>query len=177
MKLIITAAVLLLATVASIIYRVTRRSPDDTGHRIRSDLFAGGLMFAFIAPAIGGIAVTLVLSAISQTPRNLMIMVFGLPWFYLFGVIPALLCGVVAGALRPVQSTWAALGKIALVGLVFGMGSFLPFSGREAAVGDVVFPFFVGGLPGMLSGFLCAYWFYGKPGSVRPASADASQVA
>lgn len=177
MKLIITAAILLLATVASVVYRVTRRSPDDTGHRIRSDIFAGGLMFAFIAPAIGGIAVTLVLSVLSQTPQNLMIMVFGLPWFYLFGVIPALLCGIVAGALRPVRSNWKALGKVALVGLVFGMGAFLPFSGRDAAVRDMVFPLFVGGLPGMLAGFLCAYWFYGKPGSVRPANAEASQTA
>ncbi|WP_156329959.1 hypothetical protein [Achromobacter piechaudii] len=177
MKLTITAAILLMAALASIAYRLTHRSPDDTGTRLRSDIISGALMYAFFAPAIGGIAVTLVLSILSQDPKNLITMIFGLPWFYLFGAIPALLCGVVAGALRPLRSSWWAMARIALIGAFFGMGFFLPFTSRDAALSDAAFPFFVGGLPGMLSAFLCAYWFYGKPGTPRVKGTTWAQTA
>lgn len=168
MNLPVNIGILSLITLAFAAYRWTRRlGPDDTNRRVRSDLVAGGILFAFFAPAIGGIAVTLAISVIALEPKNLMMMVFGLPWFYIFGGVPALLCGIVAGALRPDRPTWRSYVKVAIVGSLFGIGFLLSFSGANREWRDALFPLIVGGVPGMISAFLCSVWFYGKPGSQR----------
>lgn len=171
----ITVGILILATLAAIAWRLTRRhGPHDTGRRIGSDLVAGGILFACFAPGIGGIAVTLVVSAIALDPKNLMMVVFGLPWFYVFGAVPALLCGVVAGALRPERPLWRSYAKVAIVGGLFGTAFVQAFSSKHVEVQNLLFALSVGGLPGMLSAFLCSYGYYGKPGSQRPLAYDAS---
>ncbi|KAG1246469.1 hypothetical protein G6F66_015588 [Rhizopus arrhizus] len=73
-------------------------------------------MYAFIAPAVGGAALMLALAAVTRGPQHLIVAVLGLPWFYVFGIVPALLCGVVAGALKPVLPPWPALGMMTVAG-------------------------------------------------------------
>lgn len=175
MNLPISIGILILATLAAITLRFARHRPDDTGRRIGSDLLAGGILFAFFAPGIGGIAVTLVVSAIALDPKNLMMVIFGLPWFYVFGAVPALLCGVVAGAWRPDRPTWGAYGKVAIVGGLFGIAFVQAFAGKNVELQNLLFALCVGGLPGVFSAFLCAYWYYGKPGSERAGKTAAYQ--
>ncbi|MBB1592620.1 hypothetical protein [Achromobacter sp. UMC46] len=161
---------LLLATLAAVARRFWRPRPDDTRRRIFSDLLAGGIIYAFAAPAIGGIGVVLALAAITLDPQTLMMMLYGLPWFYLFGAVPALLCGVVAGALRPARPAWRDYARLALVGGLFGFSFLAAFTHRDMEWSDLMFALCVGGLTGLVSAFLCAYWFYGKPQLADSAS-------
>lgn len=175
MALLLVVGVLLLATLAAVAHRFRRRRPDDTRGRIASDLLAGGLIYTFAAPAIGGAAVVLGVTAASRDLENLMMAIYGLPWFYIFGALPALLCGIVAGALRPTLPSWRYYCLIALVGGLFGTLFLAGFSNRERQWSELLFPLSMGGLPGLVGGFLCTYWFYGKrraatpPGSATPS--------
>ncbi|KAG0732371.1 hypothetical protein G6F23_014385 [Rhizopus arrhizus] len=56
MRPYLVLGLLLLGTLAAVGYRFRHPKPDDTRRRIVSDLVAGGLMYAFIAPAVGGAA-------------------------------------------------------------------------------------------------------------------------
>lgn len=176
MRLFITVSFLTLAALAFVAYRYAQRAPGDTPRRIGSDVLAGAIMFALFAPAIGGAAVTITISAIAMAPKNLMMLIFGLPWFYIFGAVPALLCGVVAGALRPARASWWSYAKVALVGGVFGVGFVQGFTSREFEWQELNGALAIGGPAGVLSAFLCSMWLYGKPGSTRPANGDAARA-
>lgn len=176
MRLFITVSILILAALAFVVYRYAQRAPGDTPRRIGSDVLAGAIMFALFAPAIGGAAVTITISAIAMAPKNLMMLIFGLPWFYIFGAVPALLCGAVAGALRPARATWWSYAKVALVGGVFGVGFVQAFTSREFEWQELNGALAIGGPAGVLSAFLCSMWLYGKPGSTRPANGDAARA-
>ncbi|WP_242702791.1 MULTISPECIES: hypothetical protein [Achromobacter] len=175
----ISIGILLLGVFAAIAYRWQRqRTADATGRRLGSDLLAGGALYAVAAPAIGGAGVILGLTAATRDPETLLMLLYGLPWFYLFGFVPALLCGVVAGALRPARSSWLACVGMAAVGALFGFVFLLGFGTHERPWQELLgFPLTVGALPGAVSAFVCARIFYGKSRSNSAPGGDAPQTA
>lgn len=177
MRPYLVLGLLLLGTLAAVGYRVRHPKPDDTRRRILSDLVAGGIMYAFVAPAVGGATLMLALSAVSRDPQNLMLTVLGLPWFYVFGIVPALLCGIVAGALKPARSTWLALGMMTAAGGLFGFLFLAAFGSRDFTWADLLFPLSVGVLPGIVGALLCTYWFFGRPGRPRAPATDSTPEA
>lgn len=177
MRPYLVLGLLLLGTLAAVGYRVRHPKPDDTRRRILSDLVAGGIMYAFVAPAVGGATLMLALSAVSRDPQNLMLTVLGLPWFYVFGIVPALLCGIVAGALKPARSTWLALGMMTAAGGLFGFLFLAAFGSRDFTWTDLLFPLSVGALPGIVGALLCTYWFFGRPGRPRAPATDSTPEA
>ncbi|WP_268802345.1 hypothetical protein [Achromobacter xylosoxidans] len=42
---------------------------------------------------------------------------------------------------------------------------------RENTLSELGFPLFLGGVPGLISGVVCARVFYGKPQATAPAAA------
>ena len=177
MRPYLVLGLLLLGTLAAVGYRVRHPKPGDTRRRILSDLAAGGIMYAFVAPAVGGATLMLALSAVSRDPQNLMLTVLGLPWFYFFGIVPALLCGIVAGALKPARSTWPALGMMTAAGGLFGFLFLAAFGSRDFTWTDLLFPLSVGALPGIVGALLCTYWFFGRPGRPRAPATDSTPEA
>lgn len=175
----ISAGILLLGVFAAIACRRRRqRAMDTAGRRLGSDLVAGGALYGVAAPPIGGAAVIIALTAATRDPETLLMLVYALPWFYIFGFVPALLCGVVAGALRPAHPSWRACAGMALVGAVYGFVFLLGFiSHNRPWQEDFGFPLTVGAAPGALSAFVCARLLYGKPGRRGEPDDQAPQTA
>lgn len=175
----ISAGTLLLGALAAIAYRRKRqRAMDTAGRRLGSDLVAGGALYGVAAPPIGGAAVIIALTAATRDPENLLMLVYALPWFYIFGFVPALLCGIVAGALRPAHPSWRAYAAMGLVGAVYGFVFLVGFisQGRPWQE-ELGFPLTIGAAPGALSAFLCARLLYGKPGRRGEPGEKAPQAA
>lgn len=176
MNLTLCLGALLLVTLVCVIYRLRHPNPGDTGRRIISDVFAGAAIYAFLAPLAGGIAVTLGLAIVTWDANSLMLALLGAPWFYLFGLVPALMCGAAAGALKPAVPSWRAWGKMTAIGGLYGFSLFLAFSRWEMSWTEFIFPLFVGALPGAIGSAICARLYYGKPGS-HPSAANETQQA
>lgn len=177
MRPYLVLGLLLLGTLAAVGYRFRRPKPDDTRRRIFSDVVAGAIMYAFAAPAVGGVALILALTVVTRDLQNLMTAIFGLPWFYVFGIVPALLCGIVAGAFKPVRPTWPALGMMTVAGGLYGFLFLGAFGSQEFRWTDLLFPLSVGALPGTVGSFLCTLWFYGRPGRPATPATDAAADA
>ncbi len=175
----ISIGILLLGVFAAIAYRwQRRRTMDAAGRRLGSDLLAGGALFAVAAPAIGGAGVIIGLTAATRDPETLLMLLYGLPWFYLFGFVPALLCGIVAGALRPARSSWSACVGMAAVGALYGFVFLLGFGVHERPWQELLgFPLTVGAAPGAVSALLCARILYGRSGSRGASGGNAPQAA
>lgn len=177
MNLYTSVGILLLGVFSAIAYRWKRRAPDEARRRLGTDLVAGGSLFALAAPAIGGTAVITVMAALTRELETLLMLVYGLPWFYIFGFVPALLCGLVAGALRPARPSWLACAGMAAVGALYGSVFLLGFGSQGRSWTELGFPLTMGGAPGALSAFLCARLFYGKPGGRGASGGNAPQTA
>ncbi|CAB5511664.1 hypothetical protein LMG26857_00952 [Achromobacter anxifer] len=162
----ISVAILLVGVFAAIAYRRAQRdAPGQAGRRLGGDLVSGGALYGVAAPPIGGAGVILALTAITRDPETLLMLVYALPWFYIFGFVPALLCGIVAGALRPAQPSWLACAGMALIGAVYGFVFLLGFgSSNRPWQESFGFCLSIGAAPGAFSAFLCARLLYGKPG-------------
>ncbi|CAB3930404.1 hypothetical protein [Achromobacter insolitus] len=175
----ISAGILLSGVFAAIAYRRKRqRAMDTAGRRLGSDLVAGGALYGVAAPPIGGAGVVMGLTAATRDPETLLMLVYALPWFYIFGFVPALLCGVVAGALRPAHPSWRACAGMALVGAVYGFVFLVGFiSHNRPWQEELGFPLTVGAAPGAVSAFLCARLFYGRPGGRGASGGNAPQSA
>ncbi|QKH36885.1 hypothetical protein FOC84_18865 [Achromobacter pestifer] len=175
----ISTGILLLGVFAAIAYRRKRqRTMDTAGRRIGSDLVAGGALYGVAAPPIGGAGVVITLTALTRDPETLLMLVYALPWFYIFGFVPALLCGIVAGALRPAHPSWRACAGMALVGAVYGVVFLLGFiSHNRPWQEEFGFPLTVGAAPGALSAFLCARMLYGKSRGRGASGSDTPQAA
>lgn len=165
-------ALLLALTLGSIVYRRVRRSPGDTGRALARDLFAGAAVFAFVGPGVGMIVVAAVMTAAVRSMDSLMMALYGLPWSYIYGLVPALLCGMTAGALKPAAPSWRANLRMGAVGALYGFAFMLMFVGRDMAWRELGFPLVVGALPGAAGAVVAARVFYGKQTIIR-SSAEA----
>ena len=153
-------ALLLACTLAAAVYRRMQRRPADSGRAMSRDMLAGAAIFAFMGLAV-------VISIGAQDPELLLFGLYGLPWAYLFGGIPALLCGMTAGALKPAAPSWLAILRMGLIGAAYAFVFLLTFGTRDRSLAALGFPLVMGALPAALAGLACARVLYGKPAAVR----------
>ncbi|UAN04209.1 hypothetical protein [Achromobacter mucicolens] len=160
-------ALLLACTLAAAVYRRMQRRPADSGRAMSRDMLAGAAIFAFMGPAVGMLVMAVVISIGAQDPELLLFGLYGLPWAYLFGGIPALLCGMTAGALKPAAPSWLAILRMGLIGAAYAFVFLLTFGTRDRSLAALGFPLFMGALPAAVAGLACARVLYGKPVAVR----------
>jgi hypothetical protein len=88
------------------------------------DALCGGLLFAALAPPLGLVAVMLpaLLAEHSRAALAALGMLPLLAWIY--GALPALACGALAGALKPWLPRWRGALACALVGTALAAGWF-----------------------------------------------------
>lgn len=160
MNLILLVLIALLAA-ASVVYRCVRRQPRDTGRSIARSVLAGALAFGLIGPPIGW----LVVMATMTLPVTLYGF-DGLRAAYLFGVAPAVLCGVTAGALKLSQPSWPRLAWVCAAGTAYGF-LFLLAAFGTARLAYAVDAIKAGALPGLAAAVVCTLLFHGVPGAPR----------
>lgn len=145
---------------AAVITRALRRLPGDTPWTIARQVLTGLLIFGLIGPVIGMVVVK-ILIPLPQLEWNL----DGVQISYLFGGLPAMLCGVTAGALKPTRPTRASWPVVMLTwaaGAAYGFAFLLSIIGmdRMSAAGDAIR---AGALPGLTAAILCSILFFGRP--------------
>ncbi|CAB3817690.1 hypothetical protein LMG26689_00292 [Achromobacter animicus] len=160
-------ALLLASTLAAAVYRRMQRRPEDSGHAMSRDMLSGAAIFAFMGPAVAIVPIAVTMSIGAQDPELLLFGLYGLPWAYLFGGVPALFCGLTAGALKPVAPSWLAILRMGLIGAAYAFVFLLTFGSRDRSLAALGFPLFMGALPAAVAGLLCARVFYGKPVAIR----------
>ncbi len=160
-------ALLLGCTLAAAVYRRLQRRAEDSGRAMSRDMLAGAAIFAFMGPAVGMLVMAVTIAIGSQDPEMLLFGLYGLPWAYIFGGIPALLCGMTAGALKPIAPNWLAILRMGLIGAAYAFIFLMTFGGQDRTLKSLGFPLFMGALPAAVAGLLCARVFYGKPVAVR----------
>ncbi len=159
---------LLVLTLASVLYRYIRRRPTDTVGAIALNLLAGAGLYVLLGPALGAITVSVAMTAVSMSPEGLQFMLYGLPWAYIYGIVPALFCGITAGALKPSVSSWRACRRLGAVGGLYGFLFMMGFTSKDGTWNELVFPVFMGALPAAFSATLCARLLYGKTTTAIP---------
>lgn len=162
----ILGGLLLAFTLAAVVYRRRQRRPEDSGRAISRDMLSGAAIFAFVGPAIGMLVIAVTISIGAQDPETLLFGLYGLPWAYLFGGVPALLCGMTAGALKPVAPSWLAILRMGVIGSAYAFVFLLTF-GRDRSLASLGFPLFMGALPAAIAGLVCARLLYGRPAANR----------
>lgn len=165
--LYIIGALLLALTLGSVVYRRKQRRSGDSTRAIGRDVLAGAAIFAFVGPAVGIMVIALTMAVAAWSPDGLMFGIFGLPWAYLFGIVPALLCGMTAGALKPLAPSWRAILRMGAIGAAYAFIFLLTFGGRELSWSSTLFPLYMGALPAAVAGLVCARLLYGKPAAAR----------
>jgi hypothetical protein len=160
-------ALLLAFTLAAVVYRRMQRRPADSGRAMSRDMLAGAAIFAFVGPAVGMLVIAVTISIGAQDPESLLFGLYGLPWAYIFGGVPALLCGMTAGALKPVAPSWLAILRMGLIGAAYAFVFLLTFGRPERSLASLGFPLFMGAMPAAVAGLLCARLLYGKPVAIR----------
>ncbi|WP_128828253.1 hypothetical protein [Achromobacter mucicolens] len=163
----ILGALLLACTLAAAVYRRMQRRPEDAGRIMSRDMLAGAAIFAFVGPAVGMQVIAVTTAIASQDPELLLFGLYGLPWAYIFGGVPALFCGMTAGALKPVAPNWVAILRMGLIGAAYAFIFLMTFGTNDRTLESLGFPLFMGALPAAVAGLLCARVLYGKPVAVR----------
>lgn len=176
----ILGALLLALTLAAVVYRRRQRRPADSGRAIAGDMLAGAAIFAFVGPAAGMIVIAVTVSIAARDPESLLFGLYGLPWAYLFGGIPALVCGMTAGALKPASPSWMAIVRMGIIGAGYAFLFLATFGGPDRVQDGMTFALYMGALPGAVAGLLCARILYGRtgrkagPGSTGEAATPAA---
>lgn len=160
-------ALLLALTLGSALYRRMQRRPGDTGRAMVGDMVAGAAIYAFAGPAVASVLIGLVMGIGGRSLEGLMFALYGLPWSYIFGIVPALLCGLAAGALKPTTPSWRASLRMGALGALYGFVFLLMISGRNLSWSTLGFPFFMGAVPGAVAALACARLLYGKTAPTR----------
>ncbi|SEJ10247.1 hypothetical protein [Achromobacter sp. NFACC18-2] len=165
--LYITGAVLLALTLGSVVYRRRQRRDGDTARAIGRDMAAGAAIFAFVGPPVGIAVIALFMAVVAWSSDGLMFGIFGLPWAYIFGIVPAMFCGLTAGALKPLTPSWLAILRMGAIGAVYAFAFLLTFGGRDLSWSSTLFPLYMGAVPAAVAGLACARLLYGKPAPAR----------
>ena len=156
MNLLLLALIVLLAG-ASVVYRCVRRRPQDSGRAIIRDVLAGVAVYGLIGPLIGLLVVTVTISL----PATLFSL-DGKRQAYLFGAMPAVLCGVTAGAFKPARTSWRTPAWVCVAGALYGFVFILSVFGAHR-LGYVIDAGKAGALPGLAAAIVCTLLFYGRP--------------
>ncbi|MFD4838497.1 hypothetical protein ACFWP0_13400 [Achromobacter sp. NPDC058515] len=160
-------ALLLALTLGAAVYRRMQRRPGDSARAMAGDMVAGAAIYAFVGPAVGMAVIALITAIAARSLESLMMALYGLPWSYLFGIVPALLCGLAAGALKPLAPSWRANLRMGLLGALYGFAFILVFAHRDLSWSKLGLPLYMGALPGAAAGLICARLLYGKRAPTR----------
>lgn len=160
MNLYLVGVIVLLAA-AAVVYRCLHRRPDDTAWSITRTLLTGALLYGVIGPPIGLLVVTFTMP-IPQLMRDL----DGLHVAYLVGGIPAVMCGVTAGALKPAHAAWAPFALACAAGAVYGFALVLSIVSTDSLrfAGEALR---AGAAPGLAAAAVCTLLFHGRPGKTN----------
>ncbi|WP_063581385.1 hypothetical protein [Achromobacter ruhlandii] len=152
-------------------WRMSHRPDGKTHGDIARSAAAGAALFAALAPPVGTLIFALFLAIAAKSLETLFTSMFLVIWSYLYGGVPALLCGLVAGACRPAVVTWRSYCWPGLLGGLYAFVFLAGFAVRDSSLIELGFPLFLGGLPGLVSGAVCARVFYGRPQATAAALA------
>jgi hypothetical protein len=161
--LLLSVCVLAAASLGVLTWRIVRRPAGKTPGDMARSAAAGAALFAALGPPIGTLVFALFMAISTISVEALFTSIFLVPWSYLYGGVPALLCGLVAGACRPAAVSWRSYCWPGLLGGLYAFVFLLGFAVRDYTLPELSFPLFLGGLPGLISGAACARVFYGKP--------------
>ncbi|MDX3984650.1 hypothetical protein YH64_023660 [Achromobacter sp. LC458] len=151
-------------TAAILIYRVARRHPAEPYRLLGLRVVTGGLLYAAIGPLIGLAVVPLVVK-IPDSLQNLE----GVWAAYLLGGLPALCCGMTAGALKRSAPSWPVFAAVCGAGALYGFVFMLQLTGvdRLRSISDSLQ---IGALPSLVAAIAGSLLFLG----VRPKKAPAT---
>jgi len=169
--LLLSVCVLAAVSLGVLTWRLVRRPACKTRGDIARSAAAGAALFAALGPPVGTLVFALFIAISTISVEALFTSIFLVPWSYLYGGVPALLCGLVAGACRPAAVSWRSYGWPGLLGGLYAFVFLLGFAVRDNTLPELGFPLFLGGVPGLISGVVCARLFYGKPQATLPAPA------
>ncbi|WP_241144004.1 hypothetical protein, partial [Achromobacter insuavis] len=161
--LLLSVCVLAAVSLGVLTWRFVRRPAGKTRGDIARSAAAGAALFAALGPPVGTLVFALFIAVSTISVEALFTSIFLVPWSYLYGGVPALLCGLVAGACRPAAVSWRSYGWPGLLGGLYAFVFLLGFAVRDNTLPELGFPLFLGGVPGLISGVVCARLFYGKP--------------
>ncbi|MBB1626573.1 hypothetical protein [Achromobacter sp. UMC71] len=173
--LLLTVGVLTALSLAALLWRIWRRPAGKTAGDILRGAAGGAGLFLALGPPAGTVVFALFVTIAGHdldSLKNLPMMIFMVPYSYLFGGVPALLCGGVAGAFRPARASWRSYCWPGLLGGLYASGFQLGFASRDYSWSDLTGLLVIGGIPGLVSGVACARVLYGKS-PVAAAEPDA----
>ncbi len=163
--LLLTVSVLVVLSLGALLWRIWRRPIGKTTGDILRGAAGGAGLFLALGPPVGAGAFALLLTAAAhdlESLKNLPLMIFTVPYSYLFGGVPAVLCGGVAGAFRPARVSWRSYCWPGLLGGLYASCFQLGFGSRDDSWSDLTALLAMGGIPGLISGVACARVLYGK---------------
>lgn len=163
--LLLSVCVLAALSLAALLWRLWRRpAGKPPGDILRGAAGGAGLFLALGPPA--GTAVFALFVTIAghdlESLKNLPMMIFLVPFSYLFGGVPALLCGVVAGAFRPARVSWRSYCWPGLLGGLYATAFQMGLTSRDFAWSEFQALLLMGGLPGLVGAVVCARILYRK---------------
>ena len=163
--LLLSVCVLAAVSLAALLWRIWRRPPGKTPGDILRGAAGGAGLFLALGPPIGTGVFALMVTVAGhdlESLKNLPLMIFMVPWSYLFGGVPALLCGVVAGVFRPARVSWRSYCWPGLLGGLYATAFQLGLAPREFTWPDIQAWLLMGGAPGLVGAVACARILYGK---------------
>lgn len=152
-------------SLAALSWRIWRRPAGRTPGDILRGAAGGAGLFLALGPPVGTVVFALAVAIAGhdlESLKNLPLMIFLVPYSYFFGGVPALLCGVVAGAFRPARVSKRSYGWAGLLGGLYGMAFQLGMASRDFVWSEIYALLLMGGLPGLVSAMACARILFGK---------------
>ena len=140
----------------------------DTPALALRDILMGGVLYLMLGP-LAALATLALGAAISNMNVEAFtrILVAGVQTAYLFGAMPALCTGLLAGALRTSRWSWGRFGLTAAAGMVGTMVLYLG-NFHHRWPGDPVGPaFLLVGLPALAGTAIMTAVFYSRPWRMR----------
>ncbi|MCF7769747.1 hypothetical protein [Achromobacter pulmonis] len=168
--MLLSTSTLALLSLAVLAWRIRRRPPGLAPRDIGRAAAGGAALYLFMGPPIGVLVLSLMLAVAARSAEHLLTSILLIPWAYLFGGVPALLSGLVAGACKPALASGRAYCLAGLVGGLYGTVFLLGLSSRDGAWHELPVPLIAGGVPGLVAGALCARALYGRRGTTASAN-------
>lgn len=173
--LLLSVCVLTALSLAALLWRLWRRPAGKTPGDILRGAAGGAGLFVALGPpvGVGAFALLVTVAALDLEALKLLpMMLLFVPYSYIFGGVPAVLSGVVAGAFLPARVSWRSYCWPGLLGGLYAMIFQLGVGSRDYSWSDLSALLLMGALPGAVGGVVCARVLYGKaPGkAAEPAS-------
>lgn len=163
--LLLIVGVLAALSLTALLWRIWRRPAGKTAGDILRGAAGGAGLFLALGPPAGTVVFALFITIAGhdlESLKNLPMMIFLVPYSYLFGGVPALLCGVAAGAIRPARVSWRSYCWAGLLGGLYATAFQAGLASRDFTWSEFHVLLLLGGLPGLAGAVVCARILYGK---------------